>query len=146
MSNRQFGSYLRGSGRYYVVMSSGYSNLDGPLMTPGAKRPPPKWDVALSIVLLVVSTIGWIAAAGMEFLALAFTDYCPVETCSSDRAFLSIALALSAAAAVIVIGGVLAIIRIIRRRLGWPFAAATLALSVVAEVSGFVGYIASVGY
>jgi hypothetical protein len=130
-----------------VVMSSGYPNLAGPLPTrPGAKRPPNGWDVVLSIVLLIVSVIGWIAAAGMEFFVLAFTDNCPAATCSADKAFLSIAVALSAAAAFVVIGGVLAIISILRRRLGWPFAAATLALSVVAEVLGFVGYMVAVGY
>jgi hypothetical protein len=59
---------------------------------------------------------------------------------------LSIAVGLLAAAALVVIGAVLAIIRIIRRRLGWPFAAATLLLSIVAEVLGFVGYVVAVGY
>jgi hypothetical protein len=39
-----------------------------------------------------------------------------------------------------------ATIRIIRRRLGWPFPAATLVLSIAAEIIGFVGYVAAVGY
>lgn len=77
---------------------------------------------------------------------MAFTDYCPAETCSADRAFISILVALSAAAALIVVGAVVAIIRIVRRRLAWPFAAATLLLSIAAEVFGFVGYVAAVGY
>lgn len=102
--------------------------------------------MVLSAVLVVIGAVGWVAAAGMEFFAMAFTDYCPAETCSADRAFMSIAVALSAAAALIVIGAVVAIIRIIRRRLGWPFAAAALLLSIAAEVLGFVGYAAAVGY
>jgi hypothetical protein len=128
-------------------MQSGYPNLAGPTPAgPGAKPPPAKWDVALSAVLVIISTAGWIAAAGSELFVLAFTDYCPAETCDAHRASLSIAVALLAAAAFIVIGAVLAIVRIIRRRLGWPFAVATLVLSVAAEALGFVGYIAAVGY
>jgi len=128
-------------------MPSGYPNLAGPTPTAPSRKPPPdRSDVVLSTVLLVISAIGWATAAGMEFFAMAFTDYCPAETCSADRAFLSIAVGLSAAAALVVIGAVLAIIRIIRRRLGWPFAAATLLLSVAAEVLGFVGYVVAVGY
>jgi hypothetical protein len=128
-------------------MSSGYPNLAGLMPTaPSPKPPPDRSDVVLSTVLLVISAVSWAAAAGMEFLAMAFTDYCPAETCSADRAFLSIAVALLAAAALVVIGAVVAIFRIIRRRLGWPFAAVTLLLSIAAEVLGFVGYVAAVGY
>src|ERR1700730_2389209 len=108
-------------------MPSGYPNLAGP--TPTAPSPKPRTDgsdVVLSTVLLVISAISWATAAGMEFFAMAFTDYCPAETCSADRAFLSIAVGLSAAAALFVIGAVLAIIRNIRRRLGWAFAGGTV--------------------
>lgn len=51
---------------------------------PGAKPDRPRWDVALSIVLLAVAGLGWGAAAGMEFLMLAFTDYWPPERCSAQ--------------------------------------------------------------
>lgn len=132
---------------YCVVMSSGYPNLGGPPpVIPGAKPPLAKWDVALCAVLLIVSALGWIAAAGTELFVMAFTDYCPAATCNANNAFVSIVVALSAAAAVIVLGVLLAIIRIVRRRPGWPFAAATLLLSLVAEALGFVGYVAAVGY
>jgi len=115
-------------------------------VSPGAKPPLAKWDVTLCAVLLIASALGWIAAAGTELFVMAFTDYCPAATCDPNKAFLSIVVALSAAAAVIVAGVVLAIIRIVRRRLGWPFAAATLVLSMVAEALGLVGYVAAVGY
>jgi hypothetical protein len=128
-------------------MSSGHPHLAGLTPTaPGPKPPADRTDLVLSIVLLVISAVSWAAAAGMELLVMAFTDYCPAETCNADRAFLSIAVALLIAAAVVVVGAVVAIIRIVRRRLGWPFAAATLLLSIAAEVLGFVGYIAAVGY
>jgi hypothetical protein len=117
-----------------------------PNLATGSKPPANRTDVVLSTVLLVICGLGWVAAAGMEFLAMAFTDSCPTETCSADRAFLSIAVALSTAAALIILGTVVAIYRIVRRRLGWPFAAAALVLSVAAEVFGFLGYLLAVGY
>lgn len=138
---------MLGPVRYCVVMPSGYPNLAGPApASPGAKPAAAKWDVALCAVLVIISAAGWIVAAGSEFFVLAFTDYCPAETCNAHNASLSIAVALLVAAALVVVGAVVAIIRIIRRRLGWPFAAATLVLSAAAEVLGFVGFVAAVGY
>jgi hypothetical protein len=132
---------------YCDVMSSGYPYVARPTpSTPDSTPPRARWDVALAATLLVVSVIGWVVAAGMEFFMLAFTDSCPAETCNADKAFSSVAVALSTAAVVIAIGAVIAIVRIVRRRLGWPFAAAALVLSVAAEVVGLVSYIAAVGY
>jgi hypothetical protein len=102
--------------------------------------------VAVSVVLLVLAALGWVAAAGMEFLMLAFTDYCPPERCSADRAATSVMVSVSVAAALTFIGAVCTIVRLVRRRSGWPFAAATLILSVIAELLGVVGYVAAVGY
>jgi hypothetical protein len=128
-------------------MPSGYPNLDRPTpANPGAKPRRAKWDITVCAVLLTVGALGWIAAAGTELFILAFTDNCPAATCDANRASSSIMVALSAAAAVIVAGIVLAIIQIVRRRLAWPFAAAALALSIAAEVVGLVGYMAAVGY
>lgn len=128
-------------------MSSGNPNPAGlPPPFPSPKPPVDRTDVVLSAVLSVISAVIWVAAAVMEFFAMAFTDYCPAESCSADRAFMSILVALGAAAALIVVGGIVATIRIIRRRLGWPFPAATLVLSIAAEIIGFVGYVAAVGY
>jgi hypothetical protein len=104
------------------------------------------WDVAVSIVLLVVNAAGWVAATGVQFLMLAFTDYCPPERCSEQRAIASLVVSVSTAAASAVIGGIITVIRIIQRRPAWRYAAAALALSTVAEVLGFVGYVAAVGY
>jgi hypothetical protein len=49
------------------------------------------------------------------------------------------------AAAGVIVGGIVTIIRLVRRRPAWPYAAATLALSVVVEIGGVVGYFAAVG-
>ncbi|MEM6109748.1 hypothetical protein AAHS21_26455 [Mycobacterium sp. 050272] len=102
--------------------------------------------MALSVVLMVVTVVGWGAGAGMEFMFLAFTDYCPPQHCSADRAVTSVLLSVSLAAAVMVLGCIATVIRLVRRRSGWPYAVATLAICALAELLGVVGYFAAVGY
>jgi hypothetical protein len=102
--------------------------------------------VALSIVLVVIAVGGWVVAAGMEFMFLAFTDYCPPERCSAEGAATSVMVSVSVAAAVTLIGSVWTIVRPVRRRLGWPHAVATLIVSAAVELLGFVGYFAAVGH
>ncbi len=102
--------------------------------------------MALSIVLMVVAAVGWGVAAGMEFMFLAFTDYCPPEHCSADRAATSVLVSVSVAAACVVIGCVATVVQLVRRRSGWPYAAATLGASGLAELLGVVGYFAAVGH
>lgn len=97
-------------------------------------------------MLLVVAVVGWAVAAGMEFMMLAFTDYCPPERCNADRAATSVVLSVSAAGVLMLIGSVLTIVWLVRRRLAWPFATATLILSAAAELLGFLGYFAAVGH
>ncbi len=100
----------------------------------------------LSIVLVVLAVIGWVVAAGMEFMFLAFTDYCPPERCSAEHAAASVVVSVLVAAAVTLIGSVWPVVRLARRRLAWPHAVVTLALSGVAELAGVVGYFAAVGH
>lgn len=97
-------------------------------------------------MLLVVAAVGWAAAAGMEFMFLAFTDYCPPDHCSADRAATAVMLSVTAAAVLVLVGAVCTIVCLVRRRRAWPFATATLVLSVAAELFGVVGYFAAVGY
>lgn len=102
--------------------------------------------MATSIVLLVLAAAGCAVAAGMELMLLAFTDYCPPPRCNADRAATFVMVSVAAAAATTLVGSVLTIVWLIRRRSAWPFATATLVLSVVAELVGVVGYFAAVGY
>ncbi len=102
--------------------------------------------MALSIVLMVVAVVGWGVAAGMEFMFLAFTDYCPPEHCSAEHAAASVVVSVLVAAGVTLIGSVWTIVRLVRRRSGWPYAAATLGASALAELVGVVGYFAAVGH
>jgi hypothetical protein len=55
-------------------------------------------------------------------------------------------VSVSVAAAVTLIGSVWTIVRLVRRRLGWPHAVATLIVSAAVELLGVVGYFAAVGH
>jgi hypothetical protein len=113
-------------------------------MPPRPQRP--RWEVAASIVLLVVTGLGWGLGAAMEFMLLAFTDYCPPERCDADQASAFVMLSVCAALAVTVVGSLVTGYCLYRRRSALPFAIATLVLAVVAELLGAVGYFAAVGY
>lgn len=102
--------------------------------------------MATSIVLLVVAILGWGLGAGMEFMMLAFTDYCPPERCNADRAATFVMASVGGALALTVIGSVCTSVCLFRGRRALPFAIATLILPIVAEVLGVVGYFAAVGY
>ena len=93
-----------------------------------------------------VAVVGWGMAAGMEFMFLAFTDYCPPEHCSADQAATSVLVSVSVAAVLTVIGCIATIIQLVRRRPGWPFAVATLAAPTLVELLGVVGYFVAVGH
>ncbi|BAX91681.1 hypothetical protein [Mycobacterium shigaense] len=96
-------------------------------------------------MLVVFAVVGWAAAAGMEFIMLAFTDYCPPDRCNANAAATSVLLSVSAAAVLTVVGTVATIVCLVRRRLAWPFAVAALILPAAAELLGIVGYFVAVG-
>lgn len=102
--------------------------------------------MALSIVLMGVAVVGWGVAAAMEFMFLAFTDYCPPQHCNADAAATSVLLSVSVAAGLTVIGCIATIVALVLRRSGWPYAVATLAASTLTELLGIVGYFVAVGH
>jgi hypothetical protein len=109
------------------------------------KPPTATTDLWVSIGALIVTVIFGGAAAVMGLFSLAFLDYCPAETCSAEGAATAVGTALLAAFAVGVVGLVLTVIQLYRRKPGWPFAVATFALCALAVVLGGVGYAAAVG-
>jgi hypothetical protein len=118
---------------------------------PGYPPPrPPKPPIAttdlwVSIGALIVTVIFGGAAAVVGLFSLAFLDYCPPETCSAEGAATAVGTALLAAFAIGVVGLVLTVIQLYRRKRGWLFAVATFVLCALAVVLGGVGYAAAVG-
>jgi hypothetical protein len=113
---------------------------------PQPQKPPiATADLWVSISGLVL-TVGFGAvAAVMGLFSLAFLDYCPPESCSAEGAATAVFTALLAALAIGVIGLVVTVIQLLRRKPAWPFAVGTLVLCVVAVGLGAVGYAMAVG-
>jgi hypothetical protein len=112
---------------------------------PPLKPPIAGTDLAVSIGALILTVLFGGGAAVMGLFSLAFLDSCPPESCSAEGAATAVWTALLAAFAIGVLGLVLTVIRLYRRKPGWPVAVATFVLCAVAVVFGVVGYVVAVG-
>jgi len=102
-------------------------------------------DLAISITALIITVLLGAVAAVFGLFSLAFLDHCPQESCSVDGAVTAVGTALLIAFVIGVAGLVVTVVRLIRRKPGWPFAVATLVLCAVAVFLGGVGYAMAVG-
>ncbi|MGE0221505.1 hypothetical protein [Mycolicibacterium sp.] len=109
--------------------------------------PPPRSgaDIAISIVAMVFTVLLAAVAAFFGLFSLAFLDHCPPATCSIDGAVSAVFTSLLVAGGIGVVGMVLTVVQLVRRKPGWPFAVGTLALCVLTVFLGGVGYAAAVG-
>lgn len=101
-------------------------------------------DIAVSIVVLVLTVLFGAVAAFLGVFSLAFIDHCPPATCSVDGAVNAVFTALLAAAGIGLAGLVVTVIQLVRRKTAWPFAVGTFVLCVSAVLLGGVGYSAAV--
>ena len=104
------------------------------------------WDVAVSVVLLVLAAAVGIVGGIVAFVSVAFLDNCPPESCSVDGA---VSAQFTAALVVIlafVVGLIATIVTLATRRRGWWVALLTVVVLVVVWLLGFVGYFAAVGW
>ena len=131
-------------------------NRQYPLASPGmaypSYPPPPPFkppiattDLWVSIAALVLTVAFGVLAAVMGLFSLAFLDYCPPESCSAEGGATAVGTALLAAVAIGVVGLVVTVIQLYRRKPAWPFAVGTLVLCAVAVGLGGVGYAMAVG-
>jgi NO-binding membrane sensor protein with MHYT domain len=110
-----------------------------------AKPPISGTDLTISIVSLALTLLLGASAAVMGFFLLAFLDNCPPETCSAGGAVTAVGVSLIVAVVVGLVGLVVTIVQLVRRRPAWPFAVSTLVLCGVICAFGFAGYFAAVG-
>jgi len=99
-------------------------------------------DLWISVAVLMLTVL--VGAAGGLF-SLAFLDYCPPESCSADGAAKAVLGSVLVAALVGLAGLTVTIIRLARRKPGWPFAIATFCTCAVVLCAGLVGYIVATG-
>jgi hypothetical protein len=126
----------------YPIASRGMAH---PSYPQPAKPPIATTDLTISIGAIVLTVVLGVVAAAMGLFSLAFLDYCPPASCSAQGAATAVGMALLAAFAIGVVGLVVTVIRLNRRKPGWPFAVATFVLCGLAAVLGGVGYAMAVG-
>ncbi len=114
-----------------------------PAMHP-PKPPASGGDIAVSVVVLVLTVLLGAAAAFFGLFSLAFLDSCPPATCSADGAVLAVLTALGVAAVIGVAGLAVTSVQLFRRKRAWPIAVATFVLCAIAVFSGGVGYVMAV--
>ncbi len=119
----------------------GYPGYAGPPAAP----PRSGADIAISIAALLLTVVFGAAAAFFGLFSLAFLDHCPPATCSVDGAVTAVFTSLLCAAGIGLVGLIVTVVQLIRRKTAWPFAVGTLALCVLAVALGVVGYSAAVG-
>lgn len=102
-------------------------------------------DMVVSIVVLLLTVLFGAAAAFFGVFSLAFLDHCPPETCSVDGAVEAVFMSLAAAAGIGLVGLIVTVVQLIRRKTAWPFAVGTLLLCALSVFFGIVGYSAAVG-
>jgi len=114
---------------------------------PGGPSNPPAsgGDIAVSVTALILTVLLGAAASFMGLFSLAFLDSCPPATCSVDGAVTAVITGLGVAAVIGVVGLVVTVVQLFRRKRSWPFAVATLALCTITVLVGGVGYVLAVG-
>ena len=128
---------------YHHLMTYGYGYPPPPPMPPG-KPPVNSADMTISIIAMVLTVLGGAGAAFIGLMIMAFTDYCPPETCNLELG-INLLFGIFGLAAVIAVAGIaLTIARLVRRQRAWPFAVGGLVLTGVTCVLGLAAYTTAV--
>jgi hypothetical protein len=102
------------------------------------------WDVVLTIILLVATFIVLVVSAFFDLFAVAFTDYCP-EPCHAGAGIAVVFTVWICSGVLALVGTIVSIIRLARRRRAWWFALATLLLVIVGSIAAFWLYASIIG-
>jgi hypothetical protein len=103
------------------------------------------WDTALTVILLVATFVILLVAVFFDLFAIAFTDYCPAG-CNSGAGVAVIFTVWICSTVVAVVGTILSLVRLVRRRRAWWFALATLLLVIFGSIAAFWLYASIIGY
>jgi uncharacterized BrkB/YihY/UPF0761 family membrane protein len=103
------------------------------------------WDVVLTIILLVASFVVLLVSAFFDLFAIAFTDYCP-EPCHAGTGIAAVFTIWICAAIVALVGVVISIVRLTRRRRAWWVALIALVLVIVGSIGAFWLYASIINY
>ena len=118
---------------------------------PPGYAPPPKppiapVDLSISIIAMILTVVGVAGAGFLGLMMLAFTDYCPPETCHIEAGVTVAMAGLGIAALIAIVGVAVTITRLTRRLRAWPYAVGALVLCAVSCVLALWGYTQAIGY
>jgi hypothetical protein len=108
--------------------------------TTPTRRPILGWDIAVSIAVLLLGGGFLVVAAVIDLFSAALVGSCPVRTCSAGAAVASLGISWFVMFLLAIIGAVLTIISLVRRRQSWWIALLTVVLVVAVWIVGFVLY------
>ena len=114
--------------------------------TTPTKRPILGWDIAVSIAVLLLGGGFLVVAAVIDLFSAALVGSCPVRTCSAGAAVASLGISWFVMFLLAIIGAVLTIVSLVRRRQSWWIALLTVVLVVAVWIVGFVLYSQAVSH
>ena len=110
------------------------------------RRPLLVWDIAVSIAVLLIGGGFLVVAAVIDLFSAALVGRCPVATCSAGVAVASLGISWFVMFLLLIMGNVITIVSLVRRRQAWWIALITLVLVVAVWITGFVLYSQAVSH
>ena len=110
------------------------------------RRPLLVWDIAVSIAVLLIGGGFLVVAAIIDLFLAALVGRCPVATCSAGAAAASLGISWFVMFLLLIMGNVLTIVSLVRRRKVWWIALLTLVLVAAVWIIGFVLYSQAVSH
>jgi hypothetical protein len=104
------------------------------------------WDIILSVIIWLITGAFIGISAFISIVSLAFVDYCPPQSCSSEAAF-SCLFAAGVASLVVAIAGLIGgLVRMFQGRTSWWMTVGAFVLCVACWLVGFVTAARAVGW
>ena len=112
----------------------------GTTEAPPARRPVRTWDVVVSIILLILGIAGWLIGIVLSLIATTFVaGDCIDASCDPSNSDV-LQLTGLIAPAVIVVGILVVVLRLVLRRIAWPFALAAGILCAIVQIAGVLAF------
>ncbi len=110
------------------------------------RRPLLIWDIAVSIAVLLIGGGFLVVAAVIDLFSAALVGRCLEATCSAGAAVASLGISWFVMFLLLIMGNVITIVCLVRRRQAWWIALITLVLVVAVWITGFVLYSQAVSH
>ena len=114
--------------------------------TIATRRPLLVWDIAVSMAVLLTGAGFLVVAAVIDLFSAVLVGRCPVATCSAGAAVASLGISWFVMFLLLIMGNVLTIVSLVRRRKAWWIALLTLVLVAAVWIIGFVLYSQAVSH